>query len=433
MPPAVTIGISAGKFEDLSATGTSSIKNFFAVGNSPSPSQSQSTSQFSGQKRGKKRKSGPLEGLFLNIEKTNKSKLLKLQVSPADDSTSEMMKGRHTEDGIDKPNDRVKYEIESQFEASSKKVEEKPSFFASIMQKRRADERPKAANSFPSETDDTDMEDFAVDTKYDPKNCKSYNENIAASTENSNKSVKFQASAVSVLPENEYENKISGSSSHANAVGVNSGHCKTNSVQADVNLSFQNIDLDQKGSGYTSVNNKSSNVSTHCNGDFVESGSLSKPCSNSEYLSEISKEVVHHPMDNSTSAKCSATNSARFAAEAIEHTSLGNTASNSGNFAGLCKEDEQFCSEDYMKCPKCEQTLPVWEMPEHSDFHFALELQAQQSQNAPAPCRNKSVTETPSSSTVIKDGKGRKKLGRMKKGMADKKTQSVLNFLVKNS
>ncbi|XP_076463928.1 DNA polymerase eta-like [Babylonia areolata] len=31
--------------------------------------------------------------------------------------------------------------------------------------------------------------------------------------------------------------------------------------------------------------------------------------------------------------------------------------------------------EDLMVCDKCGQTLPVWEMPEHSDFHFAMELQ----------------------------------------------------------
>lgn len=35
----------------------------------------------------------------------------------------------------------------------------------------------------------------------------------------------------------------------------------------------------------------------------------------------------------------------------------------------------KLADEDLMTCDKCGQTLPVWEMPEHSDFHFAMELQ----------------------------------------------------------
>ncbi|XP_048259861.1 DNA polymerase eta-like [Haliotis rufescens] len=37
--------------------------------------------------------------------------------------------------------------------------------------------------------------------------------------------------------------------------------------------------------------------------------------------------------------------------------------------------------DDVMRCDKCGRTLPIWEMPEHSDYHFALELQ-NSSQNA---------------------------------------------------
>ena len=31
-------------------------------------------------------------------------------------------------------------------------------------------------------------------------------------------------------------------------------------------------------------------------------------------------------------------------------------------------------SEDYIECEKCKKKILVWEMPEHFDFHFALEL-----------------------------------------------------------
>lgn len=32
-------------------------------------------------------------------------------------------------------------------------------------------------------------------------------------------------------------------------------------------------------------------------------------------------------------------------------------------------------AEDQLPCEKCGSLVPVWEMPEHSDYHFALELQ----------------------------------------------------------
>lgn len=32
-------------------------------------------------------------------------------------------------------------------------------------------------------------------------------------------------------------------------------------------------------------------------------------------------------------------------------------------------------SEDQIPCEKCGSLVPVWEMPEHMDYHFALELQ----------------------------------------------------------
>ncbi|WAR14665.1 POLH-like protein [Mya arenaria] len=33
------------------------------------------------------------------------------------------------------------------------------------------------------------------------------------------------------------------------------------------------------------------------------------------------------------------------------------------------------CDDDYVQCEKCSMKISVWEMPEHMDFHFALELQ----------------------------------------------------------
>nr|2I5O_A Chain A, DNA polymerase eta [Homo sapiens] len=32
-------------------------------------------------------------------------------------------------------------------------------------------------------------------------------------------------------------------------------------------------------------------------------------------------------------------------------------------------------AEDQVPCEKCGSLVPVWDMPEHMDYHFALELQ----------------------------------------------------------
>lgn len=37
--------------------------------------------------------------------------------------------------------------------------------------------------------------------------------------------------------------------------------------------------------------------------------------------------------------------------------------------------DSGLCENDFMTCDKCGSKIPVWEMPEHSDYHFALDLQ----------------------------------------------------------
>ena len=36
---------------------------------------------------------------------------------------------------------------------------------------------------------------------------------------------------------------------------------------------------------------------------------------------------------------------------------------------------ENFAPEDYLPCEKCRKPIAVWEMPEHMDFHFAMDLQ----------------------------------------------------------
>ena len=46
------------------------------------------------------------------------------------------------------------------------------------------------------------------------------------------------------------------------------------------------------------------------------------------------------------------------------------------NVNGTCTGAVQnFAPEDYLPCEKCRKPIAVWEMPEHMDFHFAMDLQ----------------------------------------------------------
>lgn len=58
-------------------------------------------------------------------------------------------------------------------------------------------------------------------------------------------------------------------------------------------------------------------------------------------------------------------------------------------------------SEDLLKCERCGQDVSVWEMPEHNDYHFALDLQnAFSSSTDPAAVSSSSSTSTTTSSSV---------------------------------
>ena len=92
--------------------------------------------------------------------------------------------------------------------------------------------------------------------------------------------------------------------------------------------------------------------------------------------------------------------------------------------------------EDIMTCDKCGQTLAVWEMPEHSDFHFAMELQ-----QAVDPLPAVSVTRQPACGAAaaasgvkrkVSSGRGGRggKRGRPRKEMAAQ-SSNLLTFLTR--
>ncbi|XP_064622676.1 DNA polymerase eta-like [Lineus longissimus] len=68
---------------------------------------------------------------------------------------------------------------------------------------------------------------------------------------------------------------------------------------------------------------------------------------------------------------------------------------------------------DESKCPKCGQMIPAWDLPEHEDYHFALDLQnqtqgppQQRLMNSSGPIKRKGSTAAQSHSKKAKKGKG---------------------------
>lgn len=53
-------------------------------------------------------------------------------------------------------------------------------------------------------------------------------------------------------------------------------------------------------------------------------------------------------------------------------------------------------SEDLLKCERCGKEVPVWEMPEHTDYHFALDLQKSLSSATPSPSPSPSASNAQS-------------------------------------
>lgn len=67
---------------------------------------------------------------------------------------------------------------------------------------------------------------------------------------------------------------------------------------------------------------------------------------------------------------------------------VAGNSSNMLNSSDYNSEVTHSATEDQMLCEKCDSLVPVWDMPEHIDYHFALELQKSFLQ----PCTSKPHT-----------------------------------------
>ncbi|XP_056326537.1 DNA polymerase eta [Danio aesculapii] len=98
---------------------------------------------------------------------------------------------------------------------------------------------------------------------------------------------------------------------------------------------------------------------------------------------------------------CTGDPNTRAPAESREQTSDANAAGVSGFFRSeraeaVAPADERVCSpaeEDLQVCERCGMKVLVWEFPEHTDYHFALDLQKSFSSGSPSQLKSQSGSQ----------------------------------------
>ncbi|GFN97064.1 DNA polymerase eta-like [Plakobranchus ocellatus] len=101
----------------------------------------------------------------------------------------------------------------------------------------------------------------------------------------------------------------------------------------------------------------------------------------------------------------------------------------------LCFSDSTVSNEDFIECNLCKELISVWEMPEHNDYHFALDLQKEVNGK-----HTESSNSTGSSTNLTHSGKRKVVLGsnksirsgkKSKGGTKDKNVQPLTAFFSK--
>uniref|UniRef100_A0A0B6ZJQ7 DNA polymerase eta n=1 Tax=Arion vulgaris TaxID=1028688 RepID=A0A0B6ZJQ7_9EUPU len=122
-----------------------------------------------------------------------------------------------------------------------------------------------------------------------------------------------------------------------------------------------------------------------------------------------------------------------------EETNIVNQAQCSSsdmvNIDSSIKPTNDISSGDFIECDKCGGIISVWEMPEHNDFHFALELQGSDNVISKLGTSDQSRMTTSTTSrrpgVKHKSSSPAKKLGGGKKTRLDKSVQPLTVFFSK--
>ena len=376
-PPIVNISMSTGKFEDDSAANTS-IKNFFSQSTMPQSLEGASPSQRTHSQvrkpKAKKRKVGPIQGYFSTQEKENYTQASATVSIPAECESTQLPV---TVPVLVDSEDSQDYTIDSDYQLALKLQKE-------------------ISQSLETTNIDSGLKHIEEKGK-----CSKPKTGFFAKVEKmnglKNGSHLFMSGNSSDADDFEQPRKKvrrSGFESEQDDV-------RTSTIaESIVKDSFQD------------------NGEVKSNFDLSIEDILEPDTSNASYDEEISDTAskllsvpkTHRSILNHESH--------------IEnnHKEGPSTSSNTDNVSE--HSPSNYSAEDYVKCEKCGKMVVVWEMPEHADYHFALELQKQVSQT---PVAASSQTNSTPKSLPQKSTRGRKK----KILTSGSKSPSVLNFFSK--
>ncbi|CAG5123627.1 unnamed protein product [Candidula unifasciata] len=191
--------------------------------------------------------------------------------------------------------------------------------------------------------------------------------------------------------------------------------------------------LDQTGSKLLEVNTDTEISETDTKGR-ASGGFFAKKLKDFNQLKSTSSLTKNEPAAPSTVlASAHEADSFSDGSEAIEAEDLHDMDADHTH----CSSNVSMNVDDFMECDKCGELIPIWEMPEHSDFHFALELQKETNDaSSAAAFSGRSMTSTATKATSLPAIKRKssspsnaKKGGKKKK--VDKSVQPLTVFFSK--
>ena len=135
-------------------------------------------------------------------------------------------------------------------------------------------------------------------------------------------------------------------------------------------------------SDFCVIDSDSSNGSENCDSHSEHSNQMGTFITNNEIVPGMNNSLNQHDNDDTkqnVTLKHQATyDNISGCAKLHSHEQVTTEAmlENFNDSNGTCTNVVQnFAPEDYLPCEKCRKPIAVWEMPEHMDFHFAMDLQ----------------------------------------------------------
>ena len=134
-------------------------------------------------------------------------------------------------------------------------------------------------------------------------------------------------------------------------------------------------------SDFCVIDSDSSNSSENCDSHSEHSNQMGTFITNNQIVTGMNNSLNQHDNDDTkqnVTLKNQATYDITSGCVKLNSHEQVTTEAKQESFddsSGCTNVVQNFAPEDYLPCEKCRKPIAVWEMPEHMDFHFAMDLQ----------------------------------------------------------